>query len=83
MPSQILFYMVFNMNLPGVVTQLGASLPFSRRAETEADLIGLSLMARACYDPGASMAMLSKLNELEQAHEQRGRQVRQGSMQGV
>ncbi|PNH11538.1 Mitochondrial metalloendopeptidase OMA1 [Tetrabaena socialis] len=33
--------------------------------ETEADRIGLRLMARACFDPAAAPAMLAKLNAVE------------------
>ena len=36
-----------------------------RKLETEADIIGLSLAARACYDPGAFVPVMTKLGEHE------------------
>jgi len=40
-------------------------LPNSRTQELEADMIGLRLMSRACYDPGAAPGMFERLGKLE------------------
>lgn len=48
-----------------ILTRLTLDLPYSRRLELEADAIGLSLMAAACYDPAASPRMFSRLAALD------------------
>ncbi len=43
--------------LLGIGAQVGVLLPFSRSQETEADLLGLELMAKAGFDPRESVAL--------------------------
>lgn len=45
--------------------KVAVDLPFSRKLELEADSIGLRLMAKACYDPRASIQMNASLGQLE------------------
>ena len=45
------------MGALGLGTRFGVLMPFSRTHETEADRIGLLLMARACYDPRAALSV--------------------------
>lgn len=45
------------MALLGLGTQVGILLPFSRTQESEADILGLDLMADAGFDPGASITL--------------------------
>ena len=47
----------------GVGTSLGVQLPFSRSNESEADKIGLILMARAGYNPKASVQFWSRFSK--------------------
>lgn len=41
------------------------SLPNSRTAESEADRIGLKMMARACYNPNEAASMWTRMQALE------------------
>ncbi|MBI5469104.1 MAG: M48 family metallopeptidase [Deltaproteobacteria bacterium] len=48
----------------GVGAQVGVMLPFSRTQESEADKIGLILMAKAGYDPRAAVLFWKRMDEL-------------------
>jgi len=46
---------------------LAVSLPYARRQESDADLVGLELAARAGHDPRAAVAVWQKMSALSQA----------------
>ena len=48
--------------LLGVGAQVGVLLPFGRKQENEADLVGLELMARAGFDPRQSVNLWQNMN---------------------
>lgn len=50
--------LLLNPQVIGIFTNLFLQLPFSRRAEAEADLIGLKLMGLAGYDPKVGIVHL-------------------------
>ena len=49
----------------GLVTTVGHILPFSRSQESEADRIGLILMAKAGYDPRISLEVWERMEKQE------------------
>jgi predicted Zn-dependent protease len=48
----------------GLGAQLGVLLPYSRTQESEADHIGLLLMARAGYDPREALAFWKRMEKV-------------------
>lgn len=57
---------IFN-SVYGIGSNLGVLLPYSRLHETEADKIGLVLMAKAQYDPRSAISFWQKLSKLSSA----------------
>jgi metalloendopeptidase OMA1, mitochondrial len=53
------------MQLYGLGAQVGVLLPWSRTQESEADHIGLILMAKAGYNPEAALELWQRMEKLE------------------
>ena len=57
----------------GIVSGVGVALPFSRSQETEADRIGLILMAKAGYDPRVAIDLWQRMESVEKKDGAQGR----------
>lgn len=60
------FFFDISGNLSNILIQLGSALPNSRKQETEADFIGLRMMARACYDPDEAVQFWERMERAAQ-----------------
>lgn len=58
-----------SMKLVNLALGVGVGLPFSRAQESEADMIGLELMAKAGYDPHAALALWARLSQMDQGQQ--------------
>ena len=58
------------MKAYGVGSQYGVLLPYSRRQESEADHIGLNLMAQAGYDPTVAPDFWTRFGQLKTGDQQ-------------
>lgn len=54
------------MQIADAAVQYGMTLPNSRSAETEADLLGIELAARAGYNPNAAVSLWQKMEQVSQ-----------------
>ncbi|KAI9105376.1 peptidase family M48-domain-containing protein [Phlyctochytrium arcticum] len=61
--AQLVIATVFDpgMLLSRIFLEYGILMPFSRKMESEADYIGLILMAQACYNPEAAIGMWQRM----------------------
>ena len=55
--------------LLGVGAEYGILMPYSREQETEADIIGVDLMAKAGFDPKQSIALWQKMEQASQGQQ--------------
>jgi len=53
----------------GIGAEYGVILPFSRTHESEADVIGLELMAKAGFDPKQSIVLWQKMDQASQGRQ--------------
>ncbi|KAJ7185245.1 peptidase family M48-domain-containing protein [Mycena filopes] len=65
----LLYAFGIDPGISGLAATYLHSLPHSRALEREADIVGLKLMSRACYDPGAAPRVFESLKQLQRGPE--------------
>ncbi|KAG0140190.1 hypothetical protein CROQUDRAFT_84518 [Cronartium quercuum f. sp. fusiforme G11] len=63
--TTVLSMMGLDFGFSRALVTLLMTLPNSRKSETEADQIGLNIMAKACYDPTESIRMWKRMEKHE------------------
>ena len=58
-------YFDISGNLSQTILELALALPHSRKMESEADYIGLLMMAQACYNPSAAVGLWERMAQAE------------------
>jgi metalloendopeptidase OMA1, mitochondrial len=53
--------------LGDVLMELGIARPASRKQESEADYIGLMMMAKSCYDPSEAVKVWERMEKFQKA----------------
>lgn len=66
--SAILGLGVATENLANIASKYILTLPFSRTMETESDIIGMELMARAGYNPQGAISIWKKMNAISKSN---------------
>ena len=51
--------------LGDIAMELGIARPASRKQESEADYIGLMMMAKSCYDPGEAVKVWERMEKAQ------------------
>jgi len=62
----LLIYLEINNPFANIMKKILLELPFSRKCESEADYIGLLLMAHACFDPNAAIVFWQRMSRVQQ-----------------
>ncbi len=55
--------------LGDIAMDLGLMRPASRKQESEADYIGLMMMAKSCYDPSEAVKVWERMEQAQKAEE--------------
>jgi metalloendopeptidase OMA1, mitochondrial len=63
----ISYFLQIDMGFSKQILDLTFSLPGSRKQESEADYIGLMMMAQSCYDPQQAVGLWERMEKAEKS----------------